>query len=112
MKQLPQELQDKIFLYLDYDTLKKCRELQSEFVKSTTQNANFEDAARNGNLRNLKWLKNKGNPWTYFTFIFAVENENLEILKWLKNQGCPWDTFAFSYAAEKGQLSGFKMVKI
>ncbi len=57
---LPQEILDKIFLYLDYKTLENCRELQSEFVKSTTQYDNFYDAAKNGNLKALKWLKEQG----------------------------------------------------
>ncbi len=65
---LPQELIDKIFLYLDYDTLVNCRELQSEFVKSTTHYANLEDAARNGNLKALKWLKKQGCPWNEWKF--------------------------------------------
>ena len=89
---LPQELQDKIFLYLDYKTLKNCRELQSEFVKCITQYNNFVDAAKNKNLKNMKWLKDQGVLWEEnenIIFFYAGINGDLQMLKWLKEQGCP-----------------------
>jgi hypothetical protein len=88
MTLLPQELQDKIFLYLDYDTLKNCRELQSDFVKFTTQYSNYNDAIEGDNLKALKWLKEKGDTWNRYTYTIALENGNREILEWLEDQGC------------------------
>jgi hypothetical protein len=56
---LPQELEDQIFLYLDYFTLVECRHLQSEFVKTTTQYHSPRLAVLNGHLKNLKWITDK-----------------------------------------------------
>ncbi len=88
MTLLPQELLDKIFLYLDYDTLVNCREIQSEFVKSTTLYSNFNDAIKGNNLKALKWLKEQGYTWDWNTYTIALENGNLKIIEWLKDQGC------------------------
>ena len=38
----------------------------------------------NGNLDNMKWLKENGCEFDYDTFSSAVENGNLDNIKWLK----------------------------
>jgi hypothetical protein len=108
---LPQELLDKIFLYLDYDTLVNCREIQSEFVKSTTHYNCCKDAAINGNLKALKWLKEQGCPWNENTFGVAVKNGNIDTLVWLKENGCPWNSWTFVSAAEHGDLKVLEWLK-
>jgi len=62
MNKLPQELQDKIYLYLDFETLKKTRTYQSNYVKRITKFNIVNDAAKFGNLDNMKWLKENGCP--------------------------------------------------
>ncbi len=88
MTLLPQELYDLIFLDLDFSTLENCREIQSEFVKSTTLYSNFNDAIKCDNFKALKWLKEQGYTWDWNTYTIALENGNLKIIEWLKDQGC------------------------
>ncbi len=99
MKQLPQELQDIIFLYLDFSTLEKCREIQSEFVKSTTMYNNLEDAAKNDNLKNTKWLKDQGYPLKYtdlyyhdpkppLSYFPPIDwSAHVELIRWINENG-------------------------
>ncbi len=89
----PQELEDMILLFLDYCTLKNCREIQSNFVKTVTRYNDSDQVVKNGNLKNslnnLIWLKDQGEPWSAKTFYLAYKNGNLKILKWLSDNGCP-----------------------
>ena len=103
-----QEIIDKILLFTDYECLKKTRELQSEYVKKCTEYNYIHIAAENGNLDNMKWLKEQGCPWDESTFDYAAKNGNLENMKWLKEQGCPWDDDTFLFAAKNGNLENMK----
>lgn len=51
----------------------------------------FTEAARNGHLNILIWLRENNYRWADGTFWNAVFSENLELLKWLKENGCPWN---------------------
>ena len=62
---LPQELQDKIFMYLDSDSLKVTRELQSSFVQKYTEFDTLEEAVENGNTANVIKLLEKGEKPKY-----------------------------------------------
>lgn len=62
LDKLPQEIQDKIFLYLDHEDLKKCREMQSDYVKEITESNNYEDAIRRRNSKNVLRLFKLGIP--------------------------------------------------
>ncbi len=88
MTLLPQELYDLIFLDLDFSTLENCRKIQSKFVKSSTQYSNFNDTIKGNNLKALKWLKETGYKYDWYTYFIAIENENPEIIRWLQDQGC------------------------
>ncbi len=48
-------------------------------------------AAENGNLENMKWLKENECPWDEWTFSYASKHGNLENMKWLRENGCPWN---------------------
>jgi hypothetical protein len=85
MDTLPIELQDKIFLYLDFKTLKNTRILQSSYVKKTTESKTMFIAAENGNIDNMKWLLDNGFILNEYTFILAAKNGNLENIKWLQD---------------------------
>ncbi len=50
----------------------------------------------------MKWLKENGCPWDYYTFHEAARNGNLENMKWLKENGCPWNKWTFISAVENG----------
>jgi len=71
----------------------------------------FAYAALNGNLENMKWLKENCCPWDEETFVNAALNGNLENMKWLKENGCEWDGLAFYYAALNGNLENMKWLK-
>ena len=71
----------------------------------------FENAAKNGNIRIMKWLKKNNCPWIEWTFTYAAENGNIKIMKWLKKHNCPWDKWTFSYAARSGNLKNMKWLK-
>jgi len=58
-----------------------------------------EIAALNGNLVNMKWLKENNCPWGTWTFRNAAHNGNLDNMKWLKENNCPWDKLPFNNAA-------------
>ena len=82
-------------------------------------------AARDGNLKILKWARENGIPWGYFTYnivafhtkmeilnflsenncpynrdicTIAACNNDLELLKWARANGCPWDYRVYAYA--------------
>lgn len=95
---LLQEIQDIIFLNLDYISLDKTRELQSDYIKKVTQRGEISKVALDGNLENMKWLKEQGCTLDTLTFVCAVQNGNLENVKWLKEQGCP-ETWWFNHPA-------------
>lgn len=59
MLNLPIEIQDKIFLYLDYESLQNTRDFQSEYVLSKTKFCTYREAILDNNLENIKWLYNK-----------------------------------------------------
>ena len=84
---LPQEIQDKIFLYLDYNTLEKTRVLQSDYVKKITRYDNYIDAVNDSTDR--KWINNNG-VWE------ASKKGNLDNIKWLlSNKVAVNDNFSF-----------------
>ena len=64
----------------------------------------FEAAAINGDLENMKWLKEKGFKWNARTFTGAALNGNLDNMKWLKENDCPFDQYGktFENAAVNG----------
>lgn len=108
MVKLPQEIQDKILLKLDWETLERSRDLQSEYVKNRTQFKTITEAALHGNLENMKWLKSIGCHWDTDVFAVAAAKGNLEIMKWLRENDCPWDFRPFSYATRQGNLENMK----
>jgi hypothetical protein len=61
---IPQELEDKVFLYLDFETLENTRIIQSYYAKKTTKFKDINDATLNNNLDNMKWLRNNDCPWS------------------------------------------------
>ena len=71
----------------------------------------FENAADNGNLDNMKWLKKNNCPWNKYTFIDAALHGNLDNMKWLKENNCPWDEVTFTYAPLHGNLDNMKWLK-
>ncbi|KAJ3250112.1 hypothetical protein HK103_004034 [Boothiomyces macroporosus] len=110
-RSLPTEIWDRIWLLCDENTLKGTRELQSEYVKKTTEFFTFTQAAKNGNLKNMKWLKENNCPLYIGTFREAANNGDLETMKWLKENNCPWDGWTFSVAEENGDLETMKWLK-
>ena len=67
--------------------------------------------ALNGNLKNMKWLKENNCPWNKQTFYYAVRNDNLKNMKWLKKNNCPWDEWSFKWAVIKGIMKNMKWLK-
>lgn len=92
---LPQEIQDQIFLHCDWETLEKSRDLQSEYIKNKTKYNNTKEAALNGNLENIKWLRENDYPWNAETFHYAEKHGNSDNIAWLRKNGCP--TFDISF---------------
>jgi hypothetical protein len=105
---LPQELQDQIFLWLDYETLCETRAFQSRHIKKCTQFSNYRDAIQNNNILNMEWLLERGRPWSWRTFYIAAKSGNLDIMKWLKKNGCPWNSDTFYMATDFGNQQVIK----
>lgn len=57
---LPIEIQDRIFLYLDLETLRNTRELQSEYVIGKTKYTRYSEAIEDNNCYILDELKKTG----------------------------------------------------
>jgi hypothetical protein len=92
---LPIELQDKIFLCLDFETLDNSRIFQSTFVKNVTKYDNINDAARYGTLEGIKWLISRGLQLETSSFLYAAHNWNYKTINWLLLNGCPWNEYLF-----------------
>lgn len=61
-------------------------------------------AAEEGHFEMLKWLHEKGAPFTEDTFSCASYHGNLEILEWLKKINCPMDSTVYSCAIKEGNI--------
>ena len=73
---------------------------------------NDEDLAQAGNVQILEYIYQETSfPLTERLFRWVVLNGNLENMKWLKEQGCPWDTWTFNYAVKNGNLDNMKWLK-
>ena len=49
------------------------------------------EAARDGNLAVLMYLRTKGCPWDAETCHAAAEGGHLQVLLWAALRGCPWN---------------------
>lgn len=101
---LPQEILDKIFLYSDYNTLKNCRELQSDHIKKCTEYFDLiQCIEQNGDILNFKWIySDKDNHNPNISYInYAVSCQRHDIVKWLRSIGVTWDTCTLAYAVEE-----------
>ena len=65
-------------------------------------------AASNGHLECLKYAHENGCPWDNYTTENAAFNGHLECLKYAHENGCPWDRMTPYYAAKYGHLECFK----
>jgi hypothetical protein len=102
-----------ILLYTDpnYTNEELIRYYYPEKIQGILNNEIFNEAAKHGNIRLMKWLKANECPWDSETFEYAVIHGNLENMKWLKANGCPWDSSTFTYAADHGNLENMKWLK-
>ena len=63
-----------------------------------------EQAARDGRLRVLQYLREEGCPWDMWTCYSAAQYGHLECLRYARENGCPWDEETCSRAASGGRL--------
>lgn len=75
---LPQELEDQIFLYLDFKDLEATRPLQSEYVKRITKYQTLNEAIENKNDDCLKYLLEQ----EYIEIFFILENLLFNCIRW------------------------------
>jgi hypothetical protein len=61
-------------------------------------------AAQSGNLKILKFLKEKNFRWNSKTSEMAAENGNLELFQWIINNNCPLGPLITHLACKKGHL--------
>jgi hypothetical protein len=64
------------------------------------------EAAADGDLGVLKWLRAKGAAWDEKTCSAAAAGGHLEVLKWAREHDCPWDATTCKSAADGGHLEG------
>ena len=111
---LPDEIWDFIFLnYCDFTFLVQSRVLQSKHVRECTESNNMLFAIESSNFNNMKWIYqcNKRIRWSHGHFKEASERGDLKIMKWLKEKRCPWDAATFAEAARHGDLENMKWLK-
>ena len=65
-------------------------------------------AAKYGNLRLLKWLREIGCSWDSWTCSNAVSNGHLEVVKYLRENECTFEGDLCSFSAEGGHLETLK----
>mmetsp|Transcript_5665 Transcript_5665/g.25562 ORF Transcript_5665/g.25562 Transcript_5665/m.25562 type:complete len:319 (+) Transcript_5665:197-1153(+) len=83
-------------------------------VSKNTQecvSVNCHDAAAEGELAVLKYLREKCAPWDESTCAAAAWVGNLDILKWARENGCPWDRRTCDNAARNGHLKLLKWAR-
>src|SRR5579872_5334666 len=68
-------------------------------------------AASNGHLEVLKWARENGCNWTSYTCSQAARNGHLEVLKWARENGCDWNSYTCSSAAKNGHLEVLKWAR-
>ena len=62
------------------------------------------NAAMKGHLDLLKWCRGNKCPWDAETCANAATRSRLELLKWARVNQCPWDAETCANAAEYGDL--------
>lgn len=52
-------------------------------------------AAKEGHLEVLKWLRERGCPWDWdaMTCAHADDGAHLDVLRWARENGCPFGFF-------------------
>lgn len=110
-RNLPVEIWDMIFLNLDYETLRKTRKLQSDYVKKATKFNVMNDAAKEGNYENMIWLKKNGCKYDTFDFSYAAKVGGLKVIKILKENDFPWDGWVSWFAAKKCDIETLTWLK-
>jgi len=61
-------------------------------------------AASNGHLDVIKYLHKHKFPWNTNACTGASEKGHLEVLQYLHKNGCPWNKYAYTQAAANGHL--------
>ena len=61
-------------------------------------------AAMGGHLDMLQWARANSGPWNEKTCEGAARGGQLEVLQWLRANGCPWDAATCTEAAGGGYL--------
>jgi len=67
-----------------------------------------EGAASNGHLEVLKWARGEGCEWNSITCEEAACNGHLEVLQWARVEGCEWNRFTCYWASKNGHLEVLK----
>ena len=70
-------------------------------------------AADFGNLKMMKWMNEKGYAFDNYTFVRALRNGNMENLKWLKEMECEWgERYAFCWVYNDALVYNWSLEKI
>jgi len=112
--QLPREIIDKIFLYLDFKTLQNTREIQSDYVKKCTEFDSASIAAFNGNIMNMKWLiynDYKENYRYHYAFKYCMFNDDVETIKWFIEKGFKCDKYLITLTERFGNVEIINLIK-
>ena len=62
-------------------------------------------AAVHGQLRILRWMRARGNPWGFDVHGAAVQHGQVELVRWLEGHACPRHAHVIAIAAAHGQLA-------
>ena len=96
---------DETALLASAETHRDIPSLQYLFYKHKSFGHNLcDNAADNGDFRELKWLRSIGCPWNECTCAGAANRGDLEMLQWCRSHGCPWDAGSIDMAALSGHL--------
>ena len=101
---LPCEITEEIISMLPFEDLVKYRKFCSDYFNKKTQFNNFENAIKNENLPNIKWLTEKKCHAPVYIIRDAAEIENLKIIKHLYKNGCGLYQKAMRLAVKKNNM--------
>ena len=114
---LPSEINDRIFLCLDWSELVNIREIQSDYVKQITKYNGLINTLENGNFDNIKWVCKQLNGFGYFSknmyrfdewlYKNAIQCVNLNILdniNFLIKESYSWRELILRFMIYYGKL--------
>ena len=74
LNKFPEEIRERIFLWLNHKDLERTRCYQSKYIKEITKYKSIREAKKNNNLKNENWLRSRGQTDEHIICIFPFRS--------------------------------------